>query len=231
MNATPALPLLIIGAGGHASVIIDAVRQQGRYTVVGVVDDRIRSASVLQCPVLGGRDVLDNLELPRRAVVAIGSPQIRQEWHERLVALGFQLPYVVHPSAIVGAEVELGAGTVLLPGAIVNARAEIGRGVIINTGASIDHDCRVDDFVHVAPGAHLAGGVRVGARSHIGIGASVIQNIEIGADAMIGAGAAVIRNVPSNCMAVGVPARIVRRRQPKPHAVEEALEAPFADPV
>jgi len=206
------LPLVVVGAGGHARVLVDIVEKQARYRVVGLLDDRatMRGTHVLGYPVLGGREVLDQSDAPAHAVVAIGAPGARAAWQEHLESRGFQLAVLVHPSAQVGRDVSLGAGTVLMAGAIVNSGSHIGRGVIVNTGAGIDHDCVIGDFVHVAPGARLAGGVAVGDRAHVGIGACIIQNRCIGPDAVVGAGAAVVRDVAPSTTVVGVPARPLR---------------------
>lgn len=206
------LPLVVIGAGGHARVVIDAIEKQGLFEIVGLLDDNAAqdTSLVLGYPLLGGRDVLRDSGTPHRAVVAIGSPLARGAWIHHLMELQFEMPSVVHPGAIRGRDVSIGAGTVLLAGSILNSGARLGRGVIINTGASVDHDCLIGDLVHVAPGARLAGNVQVGARTHIGICACVIQGVEIGADAIIGAGAAVVGAIPAGATAVGVPARVIR---------------------
>lgn len=214
------LPLLVIGASGHARVLIDIAEKQGRYRVVGLLDDRtkLHGTQVMGYPVLGGRDLLGGADLPAHAIVAIGTAGPRSAWQAHLEEHGFQLAVLVHPAAQIGREVQLGAGTVVMAGAVVNSGTRIGRGAIVNTGASIDHDCEIAAFVHVAPGARLAGGVRVGERAHIGIGSCVIQCLQIGADATVGAGAAVIRNVAAQATVVGVPARAIAARNPAPKA-------------
>lgn len=216
--AVAPLPLLIVGAGGHARVLVDIAEKQARYRVIGLIDEqpRLAGTAILGYPVLGGGELLHREDMPSHAIVAIGAPEARAAWQEHLEALGFQLAVLVHPSAQVGRDVRLGAGTVLMAGTAVNPGTRLGRGVIVNTGASIDHDCEIGDFVHVAPGARLAGGVRVGPQAHIGIGACVIQNVAIGAGAVVGAGAAVVRPVPEGLTVVGVPARPLPQPAPRP---------------
>ncbi len=221
-------PLVVVGAGGHARVVIDAIEKQGSYRVAGVLDDAPGNAgrTVMGYAVLGGREVAGTAAVPARAVVAIGSPAGRSAWLAHLAALGYELPVVVHPHAQVGRDVELGAGTVLLAGAIVNSGARLGQGVIVNTSASVDHDCRLGDVVHIAPGARLAGNVSVGERSHVGIGACVIQGVQIGADAVIGAGAAVVGPIPAGATAVGVPARVLHGHDTTATAAAARASAP-----
>ncbi|MFQ5600964.1 MAG: NeuD/PglB/VioB family sugar acetyltransferase [Candidatus Krumholzibacteriia bacterium] len=219
--------ILVVGAGGHAQVVIDVIEKQGRYMVVGLLDEAAQhhGRQVLDYPILGGREVLGQAGVPRRAFVAIGSPGAREAWLTHLETLGYELPILIHPAAHVGRDVQIAAGTVLMAGAVVNSGARLGRGVIVNTGASIDHDCHIGDHAHIAPGARLAGGVRVGARSHIGIGACVIQAIEIGSDVVIGAGAAVVHPIPPHTTAVGVPARPLHPTSSTPQATPTPLQA------
>jgi sugar O-acyltransferase (sialic acid O-acetyltransferase NeuD family) len=203
------LPLLVVGAGGHARVVLDIAEKQARYRVVGLVDDSpaLAGKRVLGYAVLGGREVVERADAPSHAIVANGTPQARAAWQDYLEARGFQLAVLAHPSAQIGREVSIGVGTVLMAGAIVNSGSTLGRGVIVNTAASIDHDCRIGDFAHLAPGARLAGGVEIGARAHVGIGACVLQNRVVGQDAVVGGGAAVVHDVPAGLTVTGVPAR------------------------
>ncbi len=212
--------LVIAGAGGHAKVIIEAVRTQGRWIVAALTDPVVRG-QVMGVPVVG-----TDQELPRlrqqglaAALVGVGSvkdPTLRVQLFERLLKIGFVPPSVCHLRATVSATAELGAGTVVFAGAVVNAQAVIGQNVIVNTGAIIEHDCTIGDHVHVAPRAVIGGEAIVGTKAHIGLGAIVLQGIRIGEGAVIGAGAVVHRDVPPNVVVVGVPAKPTNSRAPGP---------------
>jgi sugar O-acyltransferase (sialic acid O-acetyltransferase NeuD family) len=205
--------VIVVGTGGYACVVIDAIEKQGVYAIAGVLDDAASAVgtAVLGYPVLGGREMLGRGELPLRAIVAIAMPAARGAWIAHLADKGFELPAIVHPHASVGRAVEIGWGSVVLAGAVVNSGTRIGRGVIVNSGASVDHDCVLGDLVHLAPGARLASGVRVGDRAHIGIGACVIQGVHIGVDAIVGAGTAVLDSIESGAHTA---ARPLQRERP-----------------
>lgn len=207
-------PLLILGAGGHAGVVAETALAAGITLALAFLDDR-PLISFLGWPVLGPLALARNPELRLQfpqAAVAIGHAATRLQWLLELEAIGYAIPAISHPGAVVSPSALIGRGSVLLAGAVLQTGARLGRGVILNSASSVDHDCQLADGAHICPGAHLAGEVRVGARSWIGIGASVIQQIQIGADVTVGAGAAVVGHLPAGVTAVGVPARVLPSR-------------------
>lgn len=211
------MKLILYGASGHGKVIADVVKCQGRFTVVGFIDDDPAKTGCLigKIPVLGTAKVIPDLlsEGVQLAIVSIGVNKIRMDKAGDLERLGFQLATAIHPTAVIASDVFIGEGTVIMPGVVINPGTVIGRNVIINTGATIEHDCVIEDGVHISPGAKLAGGVTVGHATHVGIGATVIQQIQIGAEAIVGAGAVVIRDVPAGVTVVGNPARLLKEGQ------------------
>ena len=202
-------PVVVLGGGGHARVLIDALRLL-RVEIAGVVDPAL-AGTVLGAPVLGGDEVLDTLDRTGVRLVnglgSVGLPGRREELFEHLKGKGFSFASVVHPAAVVAADVELGEGVQVMAGALVQTGSSIGANSIINTRASVDHDCRIGRHVHVAPGVTLSGNVTVGEGSHLGTGATAIQGVTIGAGALIAAGAVVVGEVAAGKKVRGVPAR------------------------
>jgi sugar O-acyltransferase (sialic acid O-acetyltransferase NeuD family) len=205
-------PLLIIGAGGHAKVVLSALKRAGEQ-VAGLIDANaaLHGASVLGVPVLGGDDeVLRRPPAEVRLVNGIGStgrPLKRKEVFERFKNKGYAFVAVVDPTAILAEEVELAEGAQVLAGAVLQPGARIGMNSIVNTRASVDHDAKVGAHVHIAPGAVLSGSVVVGDLAHIGTGAALKQGIRIGTGAVVGIGAAVTRDITADSTVAGVPAR------------------------
>lgn len=210
--------VVLIGGGGHARVLVEAIRAEGGHEIAGVVDAALVAGSDFEgIPVLGADDVLPQLfaEGISAAVVAVGSvgdPARRVAIVARAAEIGFAFPAIVHPAAYVAAGAAVGDGAFVAAGAVVAAGASIGRHAIVNTGAVVDHDCDIAEFVHIAPGAAISGGVHVGARSHVGTGASVVHGVSIGEDSIIGAGAVVVEDVAARVVAYGNPCKIVRER-------------------
>lgn len=189
--------VILLGASGHAKVVIELFAGAGRYRVAGCLDV-VASGDVLGVPILGADDLLPTLHAKgiRHAFVAVGSNVLRSRLTARVRALGYELANAISPDAVISPSAVLGTGIAVMSGVRVNACAQIGDGVIINTSASIDHDCVVGDFAHCGPGVHLAGNVRIGEGALLGVGVSAIPSVAVGAWAIVGAGGAIVRDVP-----------------------------------
>ena len=201
--------VLVVGAGGHARVCIEALTDSG-FRVLGCLNSDGAAAPGLPCPVVG-RDVDLAAVAAELGVVnvfvAVGDNQARSIATRRACAAGLTPVNAVSRFAMVSPAASFGVGVAVLAGAVVSASATVADGVILNTRCSIDHDVRIGAFAHVAVGVSVAGGVTIGSRALLGVGASVVPLRTIGADAVVGAGAVVVHDVDEGVTVVGVPAR------------------------
>jgi sugar O-acyltransferase (sialic acid O-acetyltransferase NeuD family) len=202
--------VVLIGASGHAKVVIDAIEREGRYRIAHLLDDN----PALHGKIFFGYEVLGATEsiLARAAnkpwvLVSIGDNVARSRIAAWLRSRGLKFASALHPDARVGRGATIGAGTVVMAGAIVNSDAAIGENVIVNTGATVDHDCVVGDGVHLAPGVHLCGGVHVGPGAFIGAGSVVVPGLRVGGNAIVGAGSTLLEDISENAKAAGSPAK------------------------
>jgi len=212
--------VVVVGASGHARVILDIIRSEDRYEIVGLVDSfKPVGTELAGFRVLGDEAFLaDAVRIGdiHGVIVGIGDNSIRSRITASLAAAVPGLPFfsAIHARATVSPDSVIGPGTVLMAGAVVNPGCKIGAGCIINTNASIDHDGRMDDFSSLAPACSTGGNVSVGTHSAIGIGAILFHAINVGEHTVIGGGAVVTRDIPACSVAMGVPARVVRQREP-----------------
>lgn len=194
--------LIIIGAGGHGRVAADIARLRGYEEVAFLDDQKVENVNQIGC-------VADFKKYIGKAdfFVGIGSNNPRRAVFEKLEKGGAKIINLIHPAAVVAADVVFGKGIAVMAGAVINTGSRIENGAIINTCASVDHDCAVGAFSHVSVGSHLAGTVAVGENTFIGAGATVINNITICGGCTIGAGAVVVKNIQETGIYAGVPCR------------------------
>ncbi|MFZ5644549.1 MAG: acetyltransferase [Bacillota bacterium] len=207
-------PVIVIGGGGHAKVLVDALIIQ-LFSIKGITeqDENKWGGEMLGVPVIGGDEKV-LLYPPDKVQLVNGLGSVKKTRNRRLAYenfknKGYTFASVIHPSAVISIDVELSEGVQIMAGAIIQAGSRIGENTIINTKASVDHDCIIGNHVHVASGATLSGGVCVGDGVHIGAGATVMQYVSLGKNSVVGAGALVIEDVPEGATVVGVPAKVV----------------------
>jgi sugar O-acyltransferase (sialic acid O-acetyltransferase NeuD family) len=207
-------PLIIIGGGGHTTVLIGMLKQLGA-PIKGIItaDPSLVGEEIHGVNVLGLEDGFAMTPAEVTLVNGVGNaasrngPNLatRATIYQRYRAKGFDFLPVISTGAILQPDITLGEGVQVMPGAVVQPGAMLGENTIINTRASVDHDVVLSPHAHIAPGAVLCGHVVVGEQTHIGAGAVVIQGITIGANVVIGAGAIITRDVADD--AVVLPAR------------------------
>ncbi len=207
----PTRTLILVGAGGHGSVVYDAVRLSRSWEVVELRDDRAVETG----------NKFDGIDVRVPAVpvqrledayvhVGIGSNAVRARIAAAYRGLGAQLVAIVHPAASIASTASISAGSFVAARAVIAPHAVLGEGAIVNHGAVVDHDCELGSWSHVAPGAVLGGGVRVGSAALIGAGSIVLPGLSVGDGSTVGAGAVVTRPVEAGSVVVGMPARRIR---------------------
>lgn len=208
--------LLLVGGGGHCASVADAALRTKEYDELGIVDISNVEPLFGQIPVVGTDDDLPRLKdegwgYAFVTVGSVGNPKTRKRIFENIEKLGFQIPNIIDPSAVVSEHSHLGKGIFIGKNATVNAGSIVGDGVILNTGSIVEHDCEIGKLAHIATGATLCGGVKVGEYTHIGAGTVIKQYLTIGERCIIGMGSTVIHDVPAGLTVVGNPARVLNK--------------------
>jgi sugar O-acyltransferase (sialic acid O-acetyltransferase NeuD family) len=209
-------PVVGIGAGGNAKVVIETLRLAGYRNIHGLLDpDReLWGKSVLCVTILGDDTLLPGLVAAGVndffiGVGAVTSLDPRRRLYDLACSCGMSPVPAIHPSAVISASACYGAGLTAMAGTVFNADARLGDNVLVNSGAIIEHDCIVGSHVHISPRALLLASVQVGDGTMIGAGAVVRQGVRIGSRVIVGAGAVVVNDVRDGETVVGVPARSI----------------------
>lgn len=202
----------ILGAGGHAKVLLESLQQDPVITVVGFFEanDQLVGGQLLGLPIYH-QNKISELHSKKTFLVngigSIGLSLIRAKQFDHYKKFGFRFYTVQHPTSYTAREVIIGEGVQLMARSTVMIGSKIGDNTIVNTAVSVDHDCDIGKHVHIAPGVVLSGNVTVGDYTHIGTGANIIQGVNIGKHVLIAAGAVVVTDIPDNSRVAGVPAR------------------------
>ncbi|HEX5854428.1 MAG TPA: NeuD/PglB/VioB family sugar acetyltransferase [Thermoanaerobaculia bacterium] len=197
------MTVVVIGAGGHAKVVVATLQAAGR-SIAGIYDDdRSRhGAELMGIPIRGPVEEAVRAGLPM--LIAVGDNRARRELARRLQG---EFATAVHPTAVVHPSCRIGPGSVVFAGAVIQPDSILGEHVIVNTAASIDHDCRVGAFSHLGPGVRLCGSVTLGEGALLGVAAAAVPGSRIGEWSVVGAGAVVTKYVEPGLTVVGIPAR------------------------
>lgn len=211
--------IVIIGASGHGSVILDCIEKEGKYNVFGFIDSfKEKGGKQNGYEILGSEyDLPYLIEMCNLygGIVVIGDNWIRKSVVERIseIAPNFKFITSIHPKAVIGKDVHIGEGTIIMPGAIVNANSRMGDFCILNANASLGHDSVMDDFSSMASGVTAGGCFYLGKFSAVCLGVNIIENIRVMEHTFIGAGYLVIKDVMGCLVAHGFPAHTVRKRK------------------
>jgi sugar O-acyltransferase (sialic acid O-acetyltransferase NeuD family) len=210
--------IVIYGTGGFArevfQLISDINRQGKKYNFLGFIDDNIEKQDkyIYNYPVLGNLDwFATNQDV--LAIIGVGNTTSRRKISLNLDLISIKSPILIHPSAIVGQNVEFGQGCVICASNVITVDIKFGKHVIMNLDCTVGHDVVIQDFVTVSPGSHISGNVDIGEGVDIGTGSSLIQGVQVGSWSILGAGSVVSKNIPQNVTAVGIPARPVKERE------------------
>ena len=200
--------LILIGAGGHAHACIDVIEQHKQYQIAGLVGtpDEMHGLHLGYSVIATDSDLQQLAKEYQFALITVGqiqSPESRIRLYQRAIEVGFQLPFVVSPTAHVSRHATIGSGTIVMHGAIVNAGASVANNCIINTRALVEHGATVENHCHISTGAILNGDVYIGAGSFVGSGSIIKESVSLGSGCVVGMGLAVRHNQINHARFVG----------------------------
>jgi len=204
--------VIIVGAGGHAKIVIDILQDLNQYKILGVTSKEKNKKEFYGLPVLGDVDVLETFYEKGVKNISIGvggfkDNEIRTFIFEKLYKKGFKIINVIHPNAVVAKSVLLGKGVTIFAGVILNSDVRIGNNVIIATAATVDHETTVGDHSLISAGVTIGANTIIGKGTLCALGSKIISGVTIGEKVLVAAGAVVVNNISDNSKVFGVPAK------------------------
>ncbi|MDS0526636.1 acetyltransferase [Clostridium sp. SHJSY1] len=207
--------IIIIGAGGQAQAVIDALEYYPENNVVGLLDSNktLHGKCIGEHVVLG--DISEVVELAKEkkidsAFIAIGDSKVRIQYSKLIEELNLHVVNAIHPKCTISKKAAIGKGVFIGAGAVIGPYVQIRDYCIININAIIPHYNKISKFANIAPGVSMGGGCEIGYCSFIGIGAAIKQYVNVGDNTIVGAGAVVIKHIPNNVVYAGVPAKYIK---------------------
>ena len=150
--------LLIVGAGVYAQVAAEIAADMGCFAKIGFVDDKVKTMPNGTAVAGTTQDIARLAGEYTDVVVAIGNPQVRLSFLERLAAVpSIQIAKLISPRAYISPSASLMEGCIVEPMAVVHTDCVIGKACIISAGAVINHTSTCGDAVHVDCNATVAG--------------------------------------------------------------------------
>lgn len=207
--------IVLVGFGGHAKSVADSIISAGQYEIAGYTDMEQSKEQYRNIPWLGTDESLADLykQGVTNACVTVGymgGKTVRDKLYYELKRIGYSLPTICDPTAIISSDARIEEGCYIGKGAIVGADSHIEKMCIINSGALIEHENVVGEQSHIAVRAVLCGNVKIEAHCFIGANATLKQGVCIAHGSVVGAGAVVLNSISAGSVVVGIPARIIK---------------------
>jgi len=212
--------LAVFGAGGFGLEVAMLIEQinlvSNEWEMIGFFDDGEPLGKIVNgYPIIGGVAELNQWDSKLFIVLALGIPNTKKRVLAKINNPNISYPILVHPSVIMGNRkfVEIGEGSIICAGTIITTNISIGRHVILNLACTVGHESQIGDYCSFMPTCNISGEVEIGESNFWGTGVKVINRVNVGSNVIIGAGAVVNKDIPDNVVAVGVPAKVIKKNK------------------
>jgi UDP-3-O-[3-hydroxymyristoyl] glucosamine N-acyltransferase len=204
--------LIIIGSGGMGRSFFDIAKEsigyKERFIIKGFLDDNIHAMDMF-CgypPILG---TIKDYQIQPDDIFTCSMGNVHQKkvCCNTILSKGGKFETLIHSTARIGTNVNIGTGTIIGPFSSLGAEASIGDFVLIQSYSIIAHDVIVKNWARIDTHVVCIGGTQVGEGATIHTGAVLNHKVKIGDSACVGANSFVIRSVKEGITVFGNPAK------------------------
>jgi sugar O-acyltransferase (sialic acid O-acetyltransferase NeuD family) len=212
--------MLIVGAKGFSKEVLEVLHQMNQLENVVFYDDVNADAPEFLYKTFKVLTTLKQakvffIDVDSKFTIGIGNPILRKKLCDAFTSIGGVFTSTISPFSKIGNYGNfIDKGCNIMTGSVITNDVVINKGVLINLNCTIGHDSIIGNFVEMSPGVHVSGNCKIGDFSVLGTNATILPNIVIGKNVIIGAGSVVTKNIPDNCVAVGIPAKLIKELEP-----------------
>jgi sugar O-acyltransferase (sialic acid O-acetyltransferase NeuD family) len=204
--------LYIVGAGGFGREVYSWLQDEGTLIKEnhfrGFLDDNSTALDGfdLDAGIVGSVSEFSDIS-NAVFICGIGTVSVKRELCADLRRKGAKFLRLIHPTVIMGRNVQLGEGVVLCPRVTLTCDIRVGDMAMINCHSSAGHDAVIGNWTTISAHCDLTGASEIGDGAFLGSGCRLLPTKKVGDGAIVGPGSVVMRNVPAGARVLGSPAR------------------------
>lgn len=207
--------LCIYCAGGNGKIVVDLAREiksaEHRWDEILFVDDVVIEKEIYGTKVLCFTELEKNYDVSQvEFVISIGEPTYRKVLYEKIKQSGYGMTNLIDSNAWIPEGTQIGEG-VIIGDCKVGSDVIIGTNSFVGVYATIGHDTIVGEHSNISTNCFVGGHCTIGNEVYMGPQAAMRDRITVEDTAVIAMSAAVFKNVPGNSIAIGNPAKCIKK--------------------
>ena len=209
--------LAIYGVGGLGREVLELSRiinsRKNRWDEFIFIDDGDVPAVVSGLHVYKYDEAKKKYPMNMEIAMGVGEPATRKKLFDKVNSDGINTPTLIHPDVYIPESTKIGTGTIIQYGCFISCNVTIEDYVYIQPHVNIGHDDVLKEGCMISGMGNIGGAVTIGKYSYIGLSSCVIQGTSIGDYSIVSIGAAVYKDIPDEMIAMGNPARPMKRNE------------------
>lgn len=145
--------------------------------------------------------------------MGIGEPAVREKLFAKIKKDGIETATLIHPDVYIPESTKIGKGVTIQTGCCISCNVEIEDYVYIQPQANVGHNDFLKTGCILSGMANLAGNVTIGNYTYVGLSTVIKEGILVGDYSIIGMFSAVYNDIPDEMIAMGNPARPMKRNE------------------